>query len=492
MLVKPGDIFDRDREWAALARFATDDSPGASLAVVSGRRRQGKTFLLDALTSEARGFYFAATEATSDESLRLLGEALAQHLGLPASLRLDTWEAAIDALLGLGRDRPVPVVLDEFPYLVRSSPELPSVVQKALGPRRAARTASRARLVLCGSAMTFMGKLLSGSAPLRGRASLELVVPTLDFRQAARFWEIDDPRLAALLHAVVGGTPAYKTEYARGDRPTSIDDFDDWVVRTVLDATSPLFREARYLLAEEPGLREPSLYHSVLAAVAEGNTTRGGIANYVGRSSSDLAHPLNVLEDAGLLVRESDAFRPARPRFRIAEPLMAFYHAVMRPSWSLLGRPGRARDVWRSSRARFSTQVVGPHFERMCREWTATAAAPDTMGALPHLVTWGLVPDPGGRTHHEVDVVAFGDEMGRKVLALGEAKWGHAMTARDLDRLVHVRELVAARPGLDTTDARLLLFSGAGFHADLHSAARDGDVVLVDLDRLYAGGTDHV
>jgi AAA+ ATPase superfamily predicted ATPase len=285
---------------------------------VSGRRRQGKTFLLDALTSAAGGFYFAATEATADESLRLLGEALAQHLGLPASLRLDTWEAAVDALLELGRDRPVPVVLDEFPYLVRSSPELPSVVQKALGPRRAARTASRARLVLCGSAMTFMGKLLSGSAPLRGRASLELVVPTLDFRQAARFWGIYDPRLAALLHAVVGGTPAYKTEYARGDRPTSIDDFDDWVVRTVLDATSPLFREARYLLAEEPGLREPSLYHSVLAAVAEGNATRGGIANYVGRSSSDLAHPLNVLEDAGLLVRESDAFRPARPRFRIA------------------------------------------------------------------------------------------------------------------------------------------------------------------------------
>jgi uncharacterized protein len=168
--------------------------------------------------------------------------------------------------------------------------------------------------------MTVMGKLLSGSAPLRGRASLELDVPTLDFRQAARFWEIDDPRLAALLHAVVGGTPAYKTEYARGDRPTSIDDFDDWVVRTVLDATGPLFREARYLLAEEPGLREPSLYHSVLAAVAEGNATRGGIADYVGRSSSDLAHPLNVLEDAGLLVRESDAFRPARPRFRIAEP----------------------------------------------------------------------------------------------------------------------------------------------------------------------------
>jgi uncharacterized protein len=114
------------------------------------------------------------------------------------------------------------------------------------------------------------------------------------------------------------------------------------------------------------------------------------------------------------------------------------------------------------------------------------------MGGLPHLVTWGLVPDRGGRTHHEVDVVAFGDETGRQVLALGEATWGQVMTTRDLDRLVGIRELVAARSDVDTTDARLLLFSGAGFHSDLHSAARDGDVVLVDLDRLYAGGTDPV
>jgi hypothetical protein len=487
MLAKPGDIFDRDWEWAALARFATDDSPGASLAVVSGRRRQGKTFLLDALTVESGGFYFAATEATADESLRLLGEALARHLGLPAALRLPTWEAAIDALLELGRDRPVPVVLDEFPYLVRSSPELPSVIQKSLGPRRPARTASRARLVLCGSALTFMGTLLSGSAPLRGRASLELVVPTLDFRQAARFWGIDDPRLAALTHAVVGGTPAYRTEYARGDSPRSVDDFDDWVVRTVLDSTSPLFREARYLLAEEPGLREPSLYHSVLAAVADGNGTRGGIANYVGRSSSDLAHPLNVLEDAGLLSREGDAFRPSRPRFRIAEPLLTFYHAVMRPSWSLLGRTGRAHDVWRSSRARFATQVVGPHIEWMCREWTATVADPDALGGIPHLVTWGVVPDPRTRTSHEIDVVAFGDEVGRRVLALGEAKWGRTMTAGDHERLVRLRDLVAARPGVDTTDTRLVLFSGAGFSPDLRAAARGGDVVLVDLERLYHG-----
>ena len=102
-------------------------------------------------------------------------------------------------------------------------------------------------------------------------------------------WEITDPRLAVRVDAVVGGTPADRREFVRDDVPHGLDDFDSWVTRTVLDPARPLFREARYLLAEEPGTRDLSLYHSTLAAVAEGNTTRGGIANYIGRKAADLA-----------------------------------------------------------------------------------------------------------------------------------------------------------------------------------------------------------
>ena len=55
-------------------------------------------------------------------------------------------------------------------------------------------------------------------------------------------------------------------------------------------------------------MRDGALYHSVLAAIAAGNTGRGGIASHVGRKSNELSHPLTVLEDAGLIVRENDAF----------------------------------------------------------------------------------------------------------------------------------------------------------------------------------------
>ncbi len=167
---KPTDMFDRDFEWMQVVSFAADSRPGATLGVVSGRRRQGKTFLLRALCQATGGFYFAAEEAADGESLHRIGSDLGAHLGTPAPLEFGDWREVADALLTLSHDGPVPVVIDEFPYLARANPSLPSIIQNAFGPLRAEREQSRTRLLLCGSALSFMGGLLAGSAPLRGRA----------------------------------------------------------------------------------------------------------------------------------------------------------------------------------------------------------------------------------------------------------------------------------------------------------------------------------
>lgn len=476
-------MFDRGWEWDALVRFCTNTSPGATLGVVSGRRRQGKSYLLEALCDETGGFYFVATEATEAESLRQLAEAVGEYLHMPAAPALRDWDQAMDLLLTIGRQGPVPVVLDEFPYLCASSPALPSIVQKMLGSRRRERGASRSRLLLCGSAMTFMGGLLSGSAPLRGRAGLDLTVPTFDYRSAAEFWGITDPHLAVRVHAIVGGTPAYRREYVGGDAPRGADDFDPWVMRTVLNPASPLFREARYLLAEEPSLRDKALYHSVLAAVAEGNRTRGAIARFVGRRDDALQHPLTVLEDAGLLRRDADAFRAGRATMRITEPLISFYHAVMRPEWTRLERPGQAPAVWAAARPRFDATVLGPHFEELCRDWAARFADDAVLGGRAAGAGSAVVNDPARRRTWEVDVVVRA--VDGRLLSLGEVKWGKIMGSDHLDRLRRIRDLLVAQDRDGARSARLLCFGAVGFTDELRAAERDGEVVCIGLDRLY-------
>ena len=496
---KPSRVFDRAPEWDALTSFVDRPVPHAALGVVSGRRRMGKTYLLRALVEQYGGFYFGATDATEAESLRQFSAALAEYTGSPVAFSFATWDDAMSYLFGLaapGRgptggppsESPSLVVIDEFPYLVKAAPELPSLVQRLID--RFQVEESRMRLLLCGSAMSVMGGLLASSAPLRGRAQLELVVRPFGYRAAADFWGVAaDPALAVRLHTVLGGTPAYRRQFLTDDVPSGLRDFDDWICRTVLSPFSPLFREARYLLAEEADIRDTALYHSVLAAVAQGNTTRGGVANYIGRKSVDISHPLNVLEDSHLLVREADVFRAGKSQYRITEPLINFYEAVMRPAWARL-EAGQAAEVWAQAGERFAAQVAGGHFEAVCREYVLGPGRSMLSTSLGEVGS-GVVTDPKERRQIQVDVAVVEQGSGgtrASVALLGEVKWGTVMGRAHLERLGRAKELLAAR-GMDTSHCGLACFSAAGFSEALRAEAARGEVLLVGLDELYGRAT---
>jgi len=490
---KPGYVFARDRAWVELVSFATDQREHPTLAVVTGLRRQGKTYLLHALTDAVGGLYFDAAPATERESLRMFGAAVGRRVGAGAQLDFGSWPEALDYLFALAPHRPGLVVIDEFPLLAKTSPQLPTLLARALAETGETGAVdvrrSRTRLVLCGAATPAMHKLIDQGGPLAAQAQLELVVRPLDYRDAARFWNITDPRLAVLVHSVVGGTPAYRRQFVRDDIPLNLDDFDGWVVRTALNPTTPLMREARYLLADELDLRDLALYHSVLAAVAEGRTTWSAIAEYVGRKAAELARPIAVLEACGLLAKEVDPFRAGRARYRITEPLIAFYQAIMRGTWSRLEH-GHGERVWYESAHRYSSLVVGPHFATLCRRFVSSAPG-KLFGDLPEgplQVAPGSVADPGRRAHIPIDVAMLGSTRPgepRPVLSLGIAKWDDVMGLGHLVQLRRARDLLAAR-GYHTESTMLACYSAAGFDADLRAAAEREDILLVGLDDLYA------
>lgn len=483
---KPSHIFDRDQEWSDLVRFATQPAPGPSIGVVYGRRRLGKTFLLRALAAESRGLYHQALEEERGPALTRMGRLVAADAGIDGAVVAGDWGAAVAALSRrAGGERPI--ILDEFPYLVAKSPELPSVIQEAFDAARSGQ-GHPFRLLLCGSAVSVMASLLSGQRALRGRVSLEALIRPFDFRQAAGFWGIGDPETAFLVHAVVGGTPGYRA-LLPGPAPQTPQDFEPWLFDGVLNPTSALFREADHLLTEDPAITDRALYQSVLAAIAEGHTTRHAIGGLLGRDDSALRHPLLVLERASFIRRDADLWRSKRPLIRLEDPFLRFHFAVVRRDLARFEARLTA-DAWQEARATFGSQVLGPHFEQLARTWTRSYASPSTLGGRPSAVGFTQVNDAAARSRAEIDVVAVaGDPNAERpvVLALGEAKGGAAArTIADLRKLERGRTILGARAKVD--DARLLLFSRSGFQRELrdHAAGRD-DVELVDLDRLYGG-----
>lgn len=433
------------------------------------------------------GFYYQALEEERPQALAGFGRALGAHLGVPGGrLAFDDWTQAVDAFAGMSgqNGQPALVVIDEFPYLLAHSPELSSVLQRTTDASRG--RGAPVRLVICGSALSVMANLLTGTHALRGRASTDLVIRPFDYRTAAEFWGIENPAIAFALDAVLGGTPGYR-DLLPDRPPTRQGDFARWLADGPLNPSSALFHEDDYLLTEERSLTDRALYHSVVAAIAAGHTSQGAIAAALRREQRSVQHPLKALEDAGFVDRLDDVLRDRRPVYRLTDPIVRFHHAITRADLARF-EDRRTAEAWADAAPRFATHVLGPHFEDLSREFVFRFASPETLGGEPALVGPAVVTDPGHKTQHQLDAIALaavGPDAA--VLAVGEAK--HTTTARstaDLTRLENIRDLIAQRRPAKT--AKLLLFSTNGFDRDLTAlAGARPDVELIDLPRLYAG-----
>ncbi len=484
--MKPDQIFDRDQEWPDLERFATQPASGPAIGIVYGRRRQGKTFLLRALAREHHGLYHQALEEERGPALAHIGGLVAADARIGGSVAYADWKFAFAELARrAGADRPI--IIDEFPYLVAKSPELPSVIEDAFDAARSGQGPSF-RLLLCGSAMSVMSNLLSGQKALRGRVTIEVLIRPFDYRQAADYWGIRDPRTAFLVHAVVGGTPGYRA-LLPGASPQAPADFEPWLFAGMLNPSSALFREADYLLTEDPAISDRALYQSVLAAIAEGHNTRSAIGGVLGRDDAALRHPLLVLERASFIRRDEDLWRAKRPLLRLEDPYLRFHFAVVRRDQARFDARLTA-EAWVDASATFDAQVLGPHFEELARVWTRSYASATTLGGRPSVVGFTQVNDAAARSRVELDVVAVSGNLNADrplVLAIGEAKGGAAgRTLADLRKLERGRAILGEKARVD--QAKLLLFSRSGFNPDLlEFAAKRDDVELVDLERLYRG-----
>ena len=468
---KPAGIFDRELEWNSLAAFVTGESRRARFGVVYGRRRQGKSWLLERLASRAAGWYWEAVEATTRQQLDDFARHFERWAKLPVRPRFENWSEAFDALWNA---RPPLLVLDEFQYLLASTPEVASVLQARVSRQ------GGPRVIVCGSALGPMRRLIASDAPLRGRASLELVVKPFDYRTAARYWRMRADWTGAMkLHALLGGTPAY-LDFAAGRTPSNFETFDDWVCRVLLDPAGALFREGR-ILADDPLLQDRGLYRGILAAVAGGSTRRGQIAAALGRPDNTLAHPLNALVDVALLERVTDPLRARRSYFRFAEPLLRAYTTLIAPHESEIEHRG-ARHVWNRLREGVAAQILGPHFEQLARDWVARYASEETLGGPAAEIGPSFAHDPESKKELDLDVVV---SSGREVVALGEAKWTNApVGTKVLLALERKRTLL----GAGAARAKLLLFSRTGFDERLTSAVRRRtDVELISAKRLYTG-----
>ncbi len=492
---KPHDVFGRDEEWADLAGFARPALPGMRIAVVYGRRRQGKSYLLRRLADAAGGLYHLATEQAESISLRRFAESLRSWARLPAgSLAFGGWDQALDVAAQMIAAHPgsPPLVLDEFPYLVQETPGLPSIIQSLydrLGPGGTGGGAPL-RLILCGSPISVMAGLLSGTKALRGRGALELRIRPFGYRDARSYWGIENPAAAFVHNAMIGGTPGYRDLVPDPDVPEDAHRVGAWLIRNVLRPSMPLFGEASRVVHEDPRIRDVATYSSVLAVVAAGESSPTKIGALLSRPATSLAHQLGMLASAGFIERRHDLLRDRRPVVTVADQLVRLHQLVIEPYLADL-EAGRAPQVWGEVQHTVDSKILGPHLEALAADWLARYAY-DEAGLAVGPVGHTVVACREHKAAHDIDVLALARGCrprtpGVPVMVIGEAKYRDRQPGMaELRRLEHVREVLTAS-GHDASSAVLAVFSARGFTDDLAAeAARSrGRILLAGLEELY-------
>jgi len=344
----------RERELQVLDELATSGKP--ELYVLYGRRRVGKTELLQQFCKARRAVYFLAAQVREKDNLRAFRDALMEGIddALAANIEFPDWSAALNFAAERAKDERLVVVLDEFPYLCEATKGLPSQIQRFWDTKG---KNSRLMLVLCGSQVSFMEReVLAERSPLFGRRTAQRRLEPLNPADALPFFPRWSMRDRVHAFAVLGGMPAYLRRFD-DSRPLM-----ENVARECLRPEGYLFDEVQFLLRSE--LSNPATYNSILAAIARGNEKVGDIALDVGVDSTTANKYLTTLRELSLVEREvpitdPDPLRSRRGTYRVADRFLAFHFRHIQPHAGLI-HSGRGTRVLE--------QFIEPDLDRLFDE----------------------------------------------------------------------------------------------------------------------------
>ena len=476
-------FYHREQQLSDLHRLARSDR--ASFILVYGRRRVGKTSLLQhwAAHSGRPAFYWSAPRSATPDNLRtdLIREfwrwQAEPGTDVENAPRYDNWLDVFRAIRRLIGSQRLTLLLDEFPWAVEADPSLPSRLQAAWD--QLFKDQSHVCLVLSGSHISALEKLLHSDAPLFGRMTGKLYVPPFAFTEITPFVPRYSAEKRLAVYAVVGGIPDYLRQWEDGaDLMTNVREL-------FLSDLSPLRNEADVIISDVLRRDSPD-YASILSAVAHDHHEAGDIGSTALLPTYRVAQVLDTLIELRLIHKRIRASVPPQryalarnARYYLADPFLRFYYRMVEPSRMYL-----AQHNYEPVLRNFTEQLrpfVAEAFEDLCRLWTETQGFAGHLPFKPEIVG----SDWKG-AHYQADVVAV-DWRQANVL-IGEAKWGDRLVERaDYVKLKERAEKVTARMPLDPKKkwkVHYALFARRGFTPDLLAAAKAERTRLVTFDQI--------
>ena len=436
------EFIDRKKEFERLQKSLNREKP--QFIVVYGRRRIGKSTLIKKVMDFSRGdIYFLADKTSEPSQRQLFSATIDMTIEGFATANYPTWESL---LLSLNRsiDHRITVCLDEFPYLVKSCPALPSIIQKLSDDKKL-----KYDLIICGSSQQMMqGFVLDSKEPLYGRADeiikMKPIAPAF-VSQAFRC----DAAQAVREYAVWGGVPRY------WELRENYDSLYDAIEHLLLTSEGTLYDEPSKLLYDE--MRDTVQASSILSFIGNGANKLSEIAARAEKQATDITPQLSRLKELGFINKEipfgESEKKSKKGLYHISDPLLRFHYRYVIPYRSLieLGNSQAVLNVFKNG----ENDYVSRTWEELCRNHI-TAHGLD--GIMYQMASrwWGSYYNEEKQQYLPVELDVVAESFDGKHLFLGECKWQEHIDAKE--ELSRLQTIVKGLPFTKDHEVHLGLF----------------------------------
>lgn len=458
----------RERERKALENLYRSDK--FEFAVIYGRRRVGKSALINQFIGNRKAIYFMGVESNEKQNLENFSKSILEYSnGIETESAFPSFQAALEYVFRLAEKERLILAMDEYPYVARSSKSLASTLQLLIDKYH---QSSKLMLILCGSSMSYMeDQVLAYKAPLYGRRTAQMKIMPFDFEEVCRYFSYMPGEDKALLYGIVGGTPQYLLQM---DSEKTV---EENIKDTFLNPVSFLYEEPINLLKQE--VREPSVYTAIIAAIAGGASRMSEISTKVGEETSVCTAYLKNLVSLGIVQRETPYGETASRKtiYAIEDNMFRFWYRFVLGNNSLIAR-GATDLVYKRIEPHLS-EYMGKVFEEICKQFLwrqlLNGECPVEFSSLGRW--WGT--DPSAKCQVEIDIMG---EQDKDTALFGECKW----TNEKVD--LNILETLIRRSRLfHYKDTHLYLFSKSGFtKACMDTGAKMGNVTLVEYKDMVS------
>lgn len=456
----------REKELNALEKLYLSDK--FEFVVIYGRRRVGKTALINHFIDDKKSIYFMGVESNAKQNLENLSKSILEFSsGIQTETYFPSYQAALEYVFQLAERERVVLAIDEYPYVARASKSLASTFQLLIDKYK---DTSKLMLILCGSSMSYMeDHVLAYKAPLYGRRTAQMKIMPFDFEETCAYFRNLSDEDKALIYGIVGGTPQYLLQMSD---TLSV---EENIKNTYLNPMSFLYEEPVNLLKQE--VREPAIYNAIITAIAMGHSRMSEISTKVGEDTNVVSGYIKNLISLGIIKKETPYGEKASKKsiYSIEDNMFYFWYRFVLDNNSVIVR-GAADLVYKRIEAQLS-DYMGRVFEEICTQYLWKQLL---LGKMPiEFVSlgrwWGN--DPRQKCQTEIDIMG---EQDSNSAIFAECKWRNENV--DLD----VLETLIGRSRLfHYTNVHYYLFSKSGFTKGCMEKAEEmGNVTLVGYEDI--------